>query len=134
MEDTNENRRLIRDSMRRPIVRERFAATMRRERAVRFLLETVGGVDFAALEAEAAAETQAIAEAAEDVALADPVEDAVDEIVEEQAANEIAERIVGQVQANAAASGESAAEVAEPAAEASTSDEKPRQASGDTPA
>ena len=55
LEDTNENRRLIRDSMRRPEVKERFAASLRRERAIRMLLETVGGVDFAALEAEAAA-------------------------------------------------------------------------------
>jgi hypothetical protein len=53
--------------MRRPEVKERFAASIRRERAVRYLLETVGGVDFAALEAQAAAET------------ADPVDEAVSE-------------------------------------------------------
>jgi len=71
LEDTNENRRLIRDSMRRPEVKNRFAASMRRERAIRMLLETVGGVDFAALEAAEAA-------GASDV-LADPIDEAVDE-------------------------------------------------------
>jgi trigger factor len=138
MDDTNESRRLIRDSMRRPAVKERFAATMRRERAVRFLLESVGGVDFAALEAEASAETQAIAEAAEDIALADPVEEAVDEVVEEQAAHKMAERIIERAQALAASDApvtdESDAEVAEAAAEAPATGGNPRQASGDTPA
>jgi trigger factor len=104
LEDNNESRRLIRESMRRPAVKERFAASMRRERALRFLLETVGGVDFAALEAAAATEDSAIAEAAEDVELADQV----DEIVADGDLEDVGE--------------------------ASAADEQPRPASGDTPA
>ena len=55
-DDPAEVRRLIREAARRPAFKERIAAMMRRQRATRLLLETVGGVDFAALEAEAAAE------------------------------------------------------------------------------
>jgi len=52
-EDRGEVNRLIREAMRRPELKERFTSVMRRQRATRLLLETVGGVDFAALEAEA---------------------------------------------------------------------------------
>lgn len=87
LEDTNENRRLIRESMRRTEVKERFAASLRRERAVRMLLETVGGVDFAALEAEAAAQAEAAA------GLADPVDDAVDEVERDAEIETLAEAL-----------------------------------------
>jgi trigger factor len=86
LEDTNENRRLIRESMRRPEVKERFAASLRRERAIRLLLETVGGVDFAALEAEAA-------RAAADGALEDPVDEAVDDVEREAEIDSLAEAL-----------------------------------------
>ena len=86
LEDTNENRRLIRDSMRRPEVKERFAASLRRERAIRMLLETVGGIDFAALEAEAAA----AAGGGRERRSADPVDEAVLDV--EVAEAEIDER------------------------------------------
>jgi trigger factor len=121
MDDTNESRKLIRDSMRRPIVRERMAASMRRDRALRLLLETVGGVDFAALEAEVAAEAQAITEAAEDVELGDdPVAEAIVDVETEELIEEIAEEVI--------------AEMAEAeAVEGAESQEKPRGASGDTP-
>jgi trigger factor len=121
MDDSNESRRLIRDSMRRPIVKERIAASMRRDRAVRLLLETVGGVDFAALGAEAAAaDTDAVAEAAGDVVLADPVDEAVEEVEIEELAEEIAEEVAAEM---------SEAE----AVEGASSEEKPRGAAGDTP-
>ena len=57
---------------------------MRRERATRMLLETVGGVDFAALEAEAAA---AAAE------VADPVDEAVADVEVEEELEQVAETI-----------------------------------------
>jgi len=147
LEDTNENRRLIRDSMRRPAVKERFAASLRRERAIRMLLETVGGVDFAALEAEAAA-----AEA--DGALADPVEEAVEDVELDQTLDEVGEtmaQVEAAVEAVAEAEGitpEEAAEsmigvavaeieagVADPTAASDTptaTAEQPRPAPGDT--
>jgi trigger factor len=53
-ESDNDRKRLVRETMRRPEVKERIAAAMRRQRAVRFLLETVGGVDFDALSATSA--------------------------------------------------------------------------------
>ena len=125
LDDTNESRKLIRDSLRRPEVMERFAASMRRERAVRFLLETVGGVDFAALEAEAAAEALAVSEAAEDVALGDPVEAAVDEIVLDEIAEEIVEELGAVNEIEAASDADAPAEAAEGT---------PRDKAGDTPA
>jgi len=67
LEDTNQNRRLVRDALKRPDVRERFASSLRRERAIRLLLETVGGVDFAALEAQAAAAQAGLDEAVDEV-------------------------------------------------------------------
>jgi hypothetical protein len=155
LEDTNENRRLIRDSMRRPAVKERFAASLRRERAIRMLLETVGGVDFAALEAEAA-ETRAKAEAEAAGELVDPVEDAVldveteaqleeiDEMlpVVEAAVEQIAEAEGISVEEAAAtlvgtAAAQLEAELAEAAADepaVAADGEKPRQAPGDTSA
>ncbi|MCC7368116.1 MAG: trigger factor [Chloroflexi bacterium] len=123
LDDSNESRRLIRDSMRNPMVRERMAASMRRDRAVRFLLETVGGVDFAALEAEAAAEAQALEEAADDVVLADPVDDAVDAVE----IDELVEETVEELKAELAE-----AEAVEGAG--SDAEGKPRDASGDTSA
>jgi trigger factor len=128
MEDTNENRRLIRDSLRRPQVRERVAASMRRERAIRMLLETVGGVDFAALEAEADTTQGAISEAAEDIDAVDPVDEAADEVKVAAAIEEIDEA-VEKLSAMAATSAEPTSDVT-----AATTDEKPAQASGDTPA
>jgi len=128
MEDTNENRKLIRDSLRRPQIRERVAASMRRERAVRMLLETVGGVDFAALEAEAATTDVAIAEAAEDIEFADPIDEAADE-VEVAAVIEEIDETVATLSADAEATADSSSEVT-----AADTDEKPAQASGDTPA
>jgi trigger factor len=147
LEDTNENRRLIRESMRRPAVKERFAASLRRERAVRLLLETVGGVDFAALEAEAAAKA-----AAADAVLADPVEEAVTDVEVEAEIGEVAAAVAETLEAEeAVADAEAKVEAAEAeVAEAITADEsasegeavsapaatdgKPRQPSGDTPA
>ncbi|MGE3911731.1 MAG: trigger factor [Chloroflexota bacterium] len=132
LDDTNESRRLIRDSMRRPEVKERFAASMRRERAVRFLLETVGGVDFAALEAEAAAQAQAVSEAAEDIDLADPVEAAVEEAVLDEIAEEIVEDLTEVAAIEATDDAEASAEAAE--AETTAAEVKPAGASGDTSA
>jgi trigger factor len=153
LEDTNENRRLIRDSMRRPAVKERFAASLRRERAIRMLLETVGGVDFAALEAEEAA-LRAKAEAEIAGELADPVDEAVldVEVAEElgeidellpvvaAAVDDIAEAEgISKEEAVATLVGVASAEleagVAEDAdAEAAATDgDTPRQAPGDTP-
>jgi hypothetical protein len=126
MDDTNESRKLIRDSMRRPMVKERMAASMRRDRALRLLLETVGGVDFAALEAEAAAQALAVSEAAEDIELADPVAEAVVDVEVEELAEEIAEEVVAEM---------AEAEAVEGAGEATAegaSDSKARDASGDT--
>lgn len=122
MDDSNESRKLIRDSMRRPMVKERIAASMRRDRAVRLLLETVGGVDFAALEAEAAAEAQAINEAAEDLVLGDPVEEAIIDAEVEELAEEIAEEVVAEMAEAEAVEG----------ADTATAESKPRDASGDT--
>lgn len=136
LEDTNENRRLIRESMQRPAVREQFAASIRRERAIRMLLETVGGVDFAALDAEAAA--------------ASTVEDAVDEVVDDEELDE-AEGAMAQaaeaIEAYADATGASVEEATETLVAAATAqlatdleegtidpDEKPAQATGDTSA
>lgn len=123
LDDTNESRRLIRDSMRNPMVKERMAASMRRDRAVRLLLETVGGVDFAALEAEAAAEAQAIEEAAEDVVLADAVDDAVDAVEIEELVEEVAEEVAAELADAEAVEGTG-----------SNAEGKPRDASGDTSA
>jgi trigger factor len=53
-ENEGERNRLVRETMRRPQVKERIAAALQRQRAVRLLLETVGGVDFDALEATSA--------------------------------------------------------------------------------
>ena len=137
LEDTNENRRLIRESMRRPAVKERFAASLRRERAVRILLETVGGIDFAALEAEAAAAASA---AAEDAVLADPVDEAVADVEMEEDIEAVAESVAETLRAEEAVAEAEAkvavaeAEVAEVVGEAPAADEKPRQPSGDTPA
>ena len=106
LEDTNQNRRLVRDAMKRPDVRERFAAGIRRERAARMLLETVGGVDFAALEAAAAA-------AAEE---ADPVDEAVNEaeMVEQlEEIDEMLPEVEAAVEALAEAQGISTEEAAE---------------------
>jgi trigger factor len=126
MDDSNESKKLIRDSMRRPMVKERIAASMRRDRAVRFLLETVGGVDFAALEAEAAAAAlapDAVDEAAEDLELADPVAEAVIETEVE----ELVEEIAAEVEAKAAD-----AEAVEGTDTVTVAEGKPRDASGDT--
>lgn len=79
-DDPAEVRRLIREAQRRPVFKERIAAMMKRQRASRLLLETVGGVDFAALEAEVEAEAETLAS---DDALA--VDDAVEEALEEAA-------------------------------------------------
>jgi trigger factor len=146
LDDSNESKRLLRESMRRPAVKERFAASMRRERAVRMLLETVGGVDFAALEAEAAAR------AAEAEVAGDPVEDAVEDVKAEAEIEELAERVAESIEASTAvADAEAKVEAAEAGvAEAVTADEsasegeaasatattdgKPRQPAGDTPA
>ena len=122
MDDSSESRKLIRDSMRRPMVKERIAASMRRDRAVRMLLETVGGVDFAALEAEAAAEALAVNEAAEDLEIGDPVEEAVIEAEVEELAEEIAAEVVAEM---------AEAEAVEGAGEAAA-EGKARDASGDT--
>jgi hypothetical protein len=124
MDDSKESRRLIRDSMGRPMVKERMAASMRRDRALRLLLETVGGVDFAALEAEAAAAALAPSEvdgAAEDIELGDdPVAEAIVDAEVEELAEEIAAEVV--------------AEMAEAeAVEGAESQEKPADASGDKP-
>lgn len=64
-ENPNQANRVVREAMRRPEVRERVEAALRRQKAARFLLETVGGVDFAALEAEAEAEAAAESETGE---------------------------------------------------------------------
>ena len=148
LDDSNESKRLLRDSMRRPEVKERFAASMRRERAVRMLLETVGGVDFAALEAEAAA---ASAAASENPVLADPVDEAVDEVEVEAEIEAVAESVAETLEAEAAVeAAEAKVEAAEAeVAEATATDESasegaattrradrvrasPRQAAGDT--
>ncbi|MFN8635875.1 MAG: trigger factor [Chloroflexota bacterium] len=136
LEDTNENRRLIRETMRREAVREQFAASIRRERAIRMLLETVGGVDFAALEAEAAAAStlsDEIDEAADELEL-DEVEDQM--AVAEQAIEAYAEATGVSVEEAAhtlvaAAAAELEAELEEGAVDL---DEKPAQATGDTSA
>jgi len=153
LEDTNENRRLIRDTMRRPAVKERFAASLRRERAIRLLLETVGGVDFAALEAEEAA-LRAKAEAEIAGELADPVDEAVVDVEVSEELGEIDELLavvaaavddiaeaegISKEEAVATLVGVASAEleagVAEDAdAEAAATDgDTPRQAPGDTP-
>jgi hypothetical protein len=105
LEDTNQNRRLVRDAMKRPDVRERFASGIRRERAARMLLETVGGVDFAALEAAAAAAEEA-----------DPVDEAVAEaeMVEQlEEIDEMLPEVEAAVEALAEAEGISKEEAAE---------------------
>ena len=148
LDDSNESKRLLRESMRREAVKERFAASMRRERAVRLLLETVGGVDFAALEAEA----KARAAAAADAMVVDPVEEAVDEVEAEAEVEEIAATAAETLEAeDAVAEAEAKVEAAEAeVAEATATDEsasdgeaanapattdgKPRQPAGDTPA
>jgi trigger factor len=142
LEDTNENRRLIRESMRRPAVKEQFAASIRRERAIRMLLETVGGVDFAALEAEAAAAASvgdAVDEAADDLEEAAELdalegeltkaEQAVEAYAEAQGVSkeEAAEMLV------AAAAAQLETELAEGDAPVE-SDAKPAKAPGDTSA
>jgi trigger factor len=131
LEDTNENRRLIRDSMRRPEVKERFAASMRRERAIRMLLETIGGVDFAALEAEAATD---------EAALADPVEEAVEDVAAEEAVAEILADAEEAVKDEASEAPEAVATAASTSQAESADDEapagrakKPGKASGETP-
>jgi trigger factor len=147
LEDTNENRRLVRDSMRRPAVKERFAASMRRERAVRLLLETVGGVDFAALEAEAAAKA-----AGEEAVVGDPVDEAVAEtemeedieavaeavaetlLAEEAVAEAEAKVVVAEAEVAEATAADGSASEGEAASAPATTDGKPRQPSGDTPA
>ena len=108
LENTPENRRLIRDSMKRPAVKERFAASLRRERAIRLLLETVGGVDFAALEAEAAAA------AANPPELGDPVDEAVEDVEVAAQIEEIEEQAAALAEASA---DEADADAAEPEGE-----------------
>ena len=149
LDDSNESKRLLRESMRRPEVKERFAASMRRERAVRMLLETVGGVDFAALEAEA---TASEASAAENPVLADPVDEAVDEVEVEAEFEAVAESVAQTPEAEAAveaaeakveaaeaevaevtATDESASEGAAATGADAKPDGKPRQGAGDTP-
>jgi len=149
LDDSNESKRLLRESMRRTAVKERFAASMRRERAVRMLLETVGGIDFAALEAEAA---EAEAKAAEMDVAGDPVEEAVDDVVVDAEIEELAEAVAESIEANVAvsdaeakveaaeaavaeamAADESASEGEAPSAPATT-DGQPRQPAGETPA
>lgn len=126
LEDTNQNRRLVRNAMNNPAMKERFAASLRRERAIRLLLETVGGVDFAALEAEA----QALAESG---ALADPVEDAVDDVEVDEELEAVTEEVLAQAEATSAAETDAGAATDEPAAPAATGGET-RQAPGDTSA
>ena len=111
LDDSNESKRLLRESMRRPAVKDRFAASMRRERAVRMLLETVGGVDFAALEAQAAA---AEAEAAQSMVVGDPVEEAVDDVEVEAEVEAVAESVAETLAAEeAVADAEAKVEAAE---------------------
>jgi trigger factor len=149
LDDSNESKRLLRESLRRPAVKERFAASMRRERAVRMLLETVGGVDFAALEAEAAA---AEARTPDESVVGDPVEEAVTDIAVEAEIEEVAEAVTEVLNAEDAVAeaeakvAEAEAEVAEAIAEEKSASErdavtapaaterKPGQSSGETPA
>ena len=130
LEDTNENRRLVRDSMRRPVIKERFAASIKRERAVRMLLETIGGVDFAALEAQAAAA------ASDDAVVVDPVDEAVAEIEMEEEIEAVAEAVAESLDAEeAVAEAEAKVEAAEAeVADAIATEGPARQASGDTSA
>jgi len=152
LEDTNENRRLIRDSMKRPAVKERFAASLRRERAIRMLLETVGGVDFAALEAQAAAASaeDAVAEAVDDAEMAAEMQhvvEALDEaqpaiaaiaaaegISETEAAIEIVSATADMIEATAAAGIDPDAIVGSDEPEPAATDGETRRAPGDTSA
>jgi trigger factor len=157
MDDSNESRRLIRESMRRSMVKERFAASMRREQAVRRLMETIGGVDFAALEAEAAAEAAAEAQtdaaASDEAAPAESIDPVEDAVLRTEVAEAIAEVDDALEQlAEAGASAEAAtAEVAAPEGTAEVARDadapaespplsgqaaaasQPRRAPGDTP-
>jgi trigger factor len=132
LDDSNESKRLLRESMRRQAVKDRFAASMKRERAVRMLLETVGGVDFAALEAEAAARA-----AESESILADPVEEAVEDVALEEDIEAVAEAVAETLTAEEAVAEAEAkvaaaeADVAEVVGEAPASEGKP---SGDRPA
>jgi len=78
-EDPAEVRRLIREAQRRPAFKDRISAMMQRQRATRLLLETVGGVDFAALEAAAQAsdDDEAVDEAVEEALEAAEIESIV---------------------------------------------------------
>jgi trigger factor len=132
LDDSNESKRLLRESMRRQAVKDRFAASMKRERAVRMLLETVGGVDFAALEAEAAARA-----AESDSVLADPVEEAVEDVALEEDIEAVAEAVAETLDAEEAVAEAEAkvaaaeADVAKVVGDAPATEGKP---SGDTSA
>jgi len=134
--------------MRRPAVKERFAASLRRERAVRMLLETVGGVDFAALEAEAAA---AAAQADDTDVIGDPVEEAVADVQVEAQIEEVTEAVARTLEAEeavidaeakvveaeaevAAITGDESASEGEAVSAPAATDGQPRQPAGDTPA
>ena len=98
-ENQGEVNRLIRETMRRPAAKERFVAAMKRQKATRLLLETVGGVDFAALEAEAAASTDGETDDTEDSA----VETTGRATISDEAANEPAEGELVAAEASSAA-------------------------------
>jgi len=142
--------------MRRPEVKERFAASLRRERAIRMLLESVGGVDFAALEAEAAAAEAALEDPVDEVVsqaeMAAEMEQVVEALGEAQpaiealaeaegisqteAALEILSSTAAMIEATAEAGldPDSIASSGDAAAESAATDGETRQVPGDTSA
>jgi hypothetical protein len=128
-EDQAEVRRLQREASRRPEFKERIAAMMRRQRATRLLLETVGGVDFAALEAADAATED------DDEATALALDDAVEEAVEEaEIVAALAEDLAAAedlATSESPVATEATAEVATPAGAATSADQS--EASAGTP-
>jgi trigger factor len=128
-EDPAEVRRLVREATRRPEFKERIAAMMRRQHATRLLLETVGGVDFDALEAQA----QAVVEDEDATALA--IDYAVDEVAEEAEIEAVLAEVPATEEVPVVA--EATAEVATPAAAPAAAEQPAPQAgspSGPAPA
>lgn len=132
-ESDSERNRLVRETMRRPAVKERVGAAMRRQRAVRILLETVGGIDFDALLTTSVApdddeDTTDVSEEATSEAEAVATDDVTTDEAETVATDE-----------DPAVSDESATDESDPAerrpvAAAEQSSKPAAQTSGETPA
>jgi len=128
-EDPAEVRRLLREANRRPAFRDRIADMMKRQRATRFLLETVGGVDFDAL--EAAEQADADSDDATTLAVDDAVEEAVEEAeIVAAIAEDLAAAETDATDSPSPVAADASAEAATPADAAASAEQSESQAAG----